>query len=132
MTLPVRHFDGAEKPLNWDELAAEENLDGLSEAQLQTFRQRAIPEPSGVLREAVELRNDARLDIPSTMICTGFTSAQYKEAVKEGYAWLAGLNELRNVSWIDLPTSHWPMWSRPRELAEIIGDVARDHASGST
>lgn len=66
------------------------------------------------------------------MICTGFTSEQYKEAVKEGYAWLAGLNELQNVSWIDLPTSHWPMWSRPRELAEFIGDVARDHASGST
>lgn len=125
-------FDGAEKPLNWDELAGEENLDGLSEAQLQTFRERAIPEPGGVLREAVELRNDARLDIPSTMICTGFTSEQYKEAVKEGYAWLAGLNELRNVSWIDLPTSHWPMWSRPRELAEIIGDVAKDHASGSS
>jgi pimeloyl-ACP methyl ester carboxylesterase len=127
-----RDFDGAEKPLNWDELAAEENLDGLSEAQLQTFRERAIPEPGGVLREAVELRNDARLDIPSTMICTSFTSEQYKEAAKEDYPWLAGLNELRNVSWIDLPTSHWPMWSRPRELAEIIGNVAKDHAPASS
>ena len=25
---------------------------------------------------------------------------------------LAGLTELRNVTWVDLPTSHWPMWSR--------------------
>jgi pimeloyl-ACP methyl ester carboxylesterase len=125
-------FDGVEKPLNWDELAAEENLDGLSEAQLQAFRERAIPEPGGVLREAVELTNDARVDIPSTMICTSFTSEQYKEAAKEGYAWLAGLNELRNVSWIDLPTSHWPMWSRPRELAEIVGNVAKDHAPASS
>jgi hypothetical protein len=33
------------------------------------------------------------------------------------------------VTWVDLPTSHWPMWSRPRELAAIIGDVARAHAS---
>ena len=58
------------------------------------------------------------------MICTGFTSEQYKAAAKEGYAFLAGLPELRNVEWIDLPTSHWPMWSRPQELAQIIGNVA--------
>jgi hypothetical protein len=31
----------------------------------------------------------------------------------------------------DLPTSHWPMWSRPKELAEIIGDVAKSHASSA-
>src|SRR5918995_5280804 len=84
-------FDGAEKPLDWDELAAEENMDGLSEEQLASLRERAIPEPGGVLREVVELTNDARLDIPSTMICTGFTSEEYKDAVKQGYAWLAGL-----------------------------------------
>ncbi len=124
-------FDGAEKPLVWEEVAAEENLDGLSEEQLETFRRRAVPEPGGVLREAVELTNEARLDIPSTVICTGYTSEQYQDAVKEGYAWLAGLTQLRNVTWVDLPTSHWPMWSRPRELAEIIGDIARDHSSAA-
>jgi pimeloyl-ACP methyl ester carboxylesterase len=123
-------FDGAEKPMSWEELSAEENLDGLNEEQLETFRQRAVPEPGGVLRDAVELTNDARLDIPSTLICTGYTSDQYKEAVDEGYAWLAGLKEVRNVTWVDLPTSHWPMWSRPNELAEIVGDVAKAHASG--
>src|SRR5918992_6029586 len=122
-------FDGVELPLpSPEELAADENLDGLSEEQLETFRQRAIPQPGGVLREGAELTNDARLDIPSTLICTGYTSEQYKDAVKEGYAWLAGLTELRDVTWVDLPTSHWPMWSRPQELAGIIGDVAKDAA----
>ncbi len=118
-------FAGLEKPLVWADIEAEENLDGLSEEQNETFRQRAVPVPGGVLREAVELTNDARRDIPSTIICTGFTSEQYKEAAKEGYSFLAGLPELRNVTWIDLPTSHWPMWSRPQEIAEIIGDVAK-------
>jgi pimeloyl-ACP methyl ester carboxylesterase len=122
-------FEGDEKPLSWDELAAEESLDGLSEEQMETFRQRAVPEPGGVLREAIPLTNDARLDIPSTVICTGYTSEQYKEAAKEGYAWLGGLKELRNITWVDLPTSHWPMWSRPRELAEIIGGVAGTSSS---
>jgi pimeloyl-ACP methyl ester carboxylesterase len=123
-------FDGAEKPLVWRDIEEEENLDGLSEEQKETFRQRAVPEPGGVLREAVELTNDARLDIPSTIICTGYTSEQYKDAVKEGYAWLAGLNEVRKITWFDLPTSHWPMWSRPKELAEFIGGVAKAQASG--
>jgi pimeloyl-ACP methyl ester carboxylesterase len=125
-------FDGVEKPLpSLEELKEEENLDGLSEEQLETFRSRAVPEPGGVLREAPRLTNDARLDVPSTAICTAFTSDEYKAAIKEGYAWLGGFAELRDVTWVDLPTSHWPMWSRPLELAGIIGDVAEAHASGT-
>jgi hypothetical protein len=109
----------------FEELSQEENLDGLSEEHLETFRRRAVPQPGGVLREKVELTNDARLDIPSTVIATSYTSEQYREAANEGYPWLAGLKEVRNLSWVDLPTSHWPMWSRPKELAQVIGDVAR-------
>ena len=119
-------FDAVEHPLpSPDELADSENLDGLTEEQLETFRQRAVPQPGAALREAHEFTNEARLDVPSTVICTGYTSEQYKDAMKEGYSFIAGVAELRDVTWIDLPTSHWPMWSRPMELAEIIGDVAK-------
>jgi pimeloyl-ACP methyl ester carboxylesterase len=123
--------DGADKPMVWKDIEEGENLDGLSDEQKATFRQRAVPEPAGVLRESAELTNDLRLDIPSTVIATGYTSEQYKEYAKEDYGFLAGLKEVRNVSWVDLPTSHWPMWSRPRELAEIIGGVASAHAGGA-
>ncbi len=121
-------FEGVDKPMVWAEIEKGENLDGLSEEEKETFRQRAVPEPGGILREGAELTNDARLDIPTTVICTGYTSEQYREYAKEGYEWLAGLEEVRNITWVDLPTSHWPMWSRPQELAEIIGDVAKAHA----
>lgn len=124
-------FDGIEKPLPSErELQEEENLDGLSEEQLDTFRRRAVPEPGGVLREPPQLTNEARLDVPSTAICTAFTSDQYKAAVEEGYGWLGGFAELRNLAWVDLPTGHWPMWSRPKELAIVIGDIARDASAG--
>jgi pimeloyl-ACP methyl ester carboxylesterase len=113
-----------------EELEAEENLDGLTEEHFTTFRRRAVPEPGAALREAAELSNDARLDVPSTVVCTGFTSEQYRDAVKEGYAFVAGLAELRDVTYVDLPTSHWPMWSRPKELAAIIGDVAQSARRG--
>jgi pimeloyl-ACP methyl ester carboxylesterase len=123
-------FEGVELPLPAPEkLAEEENLDGLSEEQLETFRRRAVPQPGEVLRTSVELTNDARLDVPSTVIATGFPSEEYKKGVEQGWAFLAGLGELRNVAWVDLPTSHWPMWSRPQELAAIIGDVATARGS---
>lgn len=124
-------FDGPEKPLpSEEELAANENLDGLSGEQLATFRERAVPEPGGVLREGVELTNDARLDIPSTVVCTAFTADEYRDAVEKGYDFVLGLRDIRNVSWVELPTSHWPMWSRPTELAAIIGNVAKAYALG--
>jgi pimeloyl-ACP methyl ester carboxylesterase len=118
-----------DKPMVWKEIEEEENLDGLTEEQKETFRQRAVPVPGGVLREAVELTNDARRDIPSTLICTGFTAEQYQTYAREhpDWAFLAGIPELRNATWVDLPTSHWPMWSRPGDLAKIIGDVANAH-----
>jgi pimeloyl-ACP methyl ester carboxylesterase len=119
-------FEDAEKPMDWEDIEAEENLEGLSEEQKETFRQRAVPVPGGVVRGQVELTNDARRDIPSTFICTGFSAADYQKYAAEHPEWafLAGIPELRNTTWIDLPTSHWPMWSEPRELARIIGEVA--------
>jgi pimeloyl-ACP methyl ester carboxylesterase len=123
---PIEASQEGDKPLIWKEISEGENLDGLSEEQLATFRERAVPVPGGVLRGTYEFTNDARRDIPSTVIATGYTSEDYQGYAKENPEWafLAGLPELRNVTWVDLPTSHWPMWSKPAELAKIIGDVA--------
>jgi len=123
-------FTADEKPMVWEEIEAEENLTGLSDEQKATFRQRAVPVPGSLIRESVELTNDARNDIPSTLIATGFSSEDYQKYAREhpDWAFLAGIPELRNATWIDLPTSHWPMWSKPKELSEIIGEVAKKHA----
>ncbi len=124
-------FEGVEKPMVWEDVEAEENLAGLSEEQLVTFRERAVPVPGSLLREAYEFTNDARTDIPSTIIATGFSAEDYRTYAADhpDWAFLAGIADLHDITWIDLPTSHWPMWSRPNELAVIIGDVATAHAS---
>jgi len=126
-------FDGVEKPMVWSEIEEEENLDGLSEEQKATFRERAVPVPGGILRGgSAPLTNDARRDIPSTLIATGFSAEDYQKYAREHPEWafLAGIPELRNATWVDLPTSHWPMWSRPQELAEIIGGVSTANGAG--
>jgi pimeloyl-ACP methyl ester carboxylesterase len=121
-------FEGVEKALpSPEELAEEENLEGLTQEQLERFRREAVPEPAGVIREAPQLSNEARLDVPTIAICTAFSSDEYQAAVKEGYAWLGGYADLHDITWIDLPTGHWPMWSRPQDLARIIGEAAAAH-----
>jgi hypothetical protein len=44
--------------------------------------------------------------------------------VEGGYTWLGGLAELRDVRYVDEPTSHWPMWSKPAETAALLAEVA--------
>jgi len=119
-------FADDEKPLDWAAVSEEENLSGLSDAQMATFRERAVPVPGAMLREGYTFTNDARRDIPSTIIATGYSAADYQTYARENpdWAFLAGIPELRDVTWIDLPTSHWPMWSKPRDIARIIGEVA--------
>ena len=117
-------FEAVDLPLpKWEDLG--ENLDGISEEQLATFRERAVPQPGAALRETHEFGNEARLDVPTTILCTSFTSDEIKAAAEEGQAWLGGVRELRNVTWVDMPTSHWPMWSRTEDVAKLLGDVAR-------
>src|SRR6267378_6952832 len=49
-------FKDVEKPLpTRNELEANENLSGLTEEQLETFRRRAVPEPGAALRGAARL-----------------------------------------------------------------------------
>ena len=105
------------------------SIDGLTDEQLEAFRRRAVPEPGGAIRGAPNLTNGRRLDVPSTIICTSMTSGEIKAAVDAGYPWIAGLAELHNVTYVDLPTGHWPMWSRPQDLAAVLGEIAQSNSA---
>jgi len=107
-------FDGVEYPLpSPEELEQNENLDGLSKEQLETFRLRAIPQPGAALRDAADRKNDERLDVPSTVICTGVTSQEYKAAIAAGGAFVAGLAEVRDGTYPDFRKAPWPIGSPP-------------------
>ena len=115
--------------MSMENLEKNENLDGISDEQKAEWVRRAVPEPGEALRGSEQLTNQARLDIPTTAICTAFPANEYQQYAKQGMGFLAGYNELHNIDWIDLPTSHWPMFSRPHDLAEIIGQVANKAGS---
>ena len=120
-SLPV---EVTELPLPaYDDLEA--SLDGLTEEQLQTFRERAVPEPAGVVRAPVELSDDARHDVPTTIIASSIPSEVMMQLAREGHPMMAAVAELRDLSLVDLPTGHWPMWSRPADLAAALADTAK-------
>src|SRR5215218_8650292 len=82
-------FEGKEKPLpSPEELAESENLDGIPDEKLAEFRRRAVPEPAAAMIGHAELTNDARLDIPTTAVCTAFSAADYKKYAAEGAPFL--------------------------------------------
>ncbi len=105
---------------SFDDLGQQASLEGLSTETLERFRTKAVPEPAPVLRQSVELTNEARHSVPTTLVCCSISGEQVMELVKAGHPMFAEVANLERVDVVDLPTGHWPMWSRPRELAEII------------
>jgi pimeloyl-ACP methyl ester carboxylesterase len=93
-----------------------------------TFRERAVPQPAFSMRDAVSLADDRRLDVPGTMVCTAFSAADYRSYAEQGMPFLQGLLQHRQLELVDLATGHWPMWSKPAELADIIGQAAAGQA----
>lgn len=103
-----------------DDLGQQASLEGLSPETLERFQTKAVPEPAPVLRQSVELTNEARHSVPTTLVCCSISGEQVMELVKAGHPMFAEVGNFERVDVVDLPTGHWPMWSRPRELAEII------------
>ena len=108
----------------FDVLAQQASLEGLSAEVLQQFRARAVPEPGPVLRQPVELTNDARRRVRTTMVCCSIPGAQVLELAQTGHPMFTEIANLEHLDVIDLPTGHWPMWSRPRDLAKAIQSEA--------
>lgn len=105
---------------SFDDLGQQASLEGLSPETLERFRANAVPEPAPILRQTVELTNEARHRVPTTLVCCSIPGEQVKELVKADHPMFAEVANLERVDVVDLPTGHWPMWSRPRDLAEII------------
>lgn len=115
----------AELPLPpLDVLAQQASLEGLSAEVLERFQARAVPQPGPVLRQPIELTNDARRKVRTTLVCCSIPSAQVLELARANHAMFAEVANIEHLDVIDLPTGHWPMWSRPLDLANAIQSAA--------
>jgi pimeloyl-ACP methyl ester carboxylesterase len=115
-----------EVPLpDWSLFGSEELVD-LDDELRAAFRGRAIPSPARVTRDLQRLRDERRYDVPITVIACEYPSAMLREWIDHGHPYVQELAEIRDVDYIDLPTGHWPQFTRPNELAQaIIASVGR-------
>jgi pimeloyl-ACP methyl ester carboxylesterase len=126
--LPV--VDG-EVPLPDWTVFDEPDLVGLDDDLRARFRAAAIPTPVRVATDPVRLGDERRYDVPSTIIaCEAFEgfdspSSMYRHFIGAGSPYTAELAALRDYEIVDLPTGHWPMFTRPVELGEAIAAALR-------
>lgn len=110
---------------SWEDLeAGGASLEGLDASALDRFRAGAVPVPLGVLTERLHLTNDARRDVPTTIIANSIPSEVMMGLAQDGHPMFAEVARLTDLTLVDLPTGHWPMWSRPTELADAIAAEA--------
>ena len=118
--------DGDEVPLPPWELFEDEDLTDLDEELRAMFRARAIPQPKGVAQDPQRLNDERRYDVPATVIACEFPSSMLIEMIAGGHPYVAELGRVRDVDYVDLPTGHWPQFTRPAELgAAILAAVDR-------
>ncbi len=98
----------------------DEDLVDLDEDLRARFRDRAIPQPARVATDPQRLSDERRYDVPVTVVACEFPSALFREWMEQGHPYVSELAKVRQVDWVDLPTGHWPQFTRPRELAEAI------------
>jgi hypothetical protein len=87
------------------------------------MRARAVPQPAATMTQALKLANPARRDAPRALIACGFPLAMVRQLASDGVPMFAALAE---PGWelLELPTGHWPMFSRPADLAELLAGLA--------
>jgi pimeloyl-ACP methyl ester carboxylesterase len=98
----------------------EEDLVDLNDELRAAFRERAIPSPEQVAKGVQQLSDERRYDVPATVIACEFSSAKLREWMEAGEPALQELAKLHTVEYVDLPTGHWPQFTRPAELAQKI------------
>ncbi len=104
---------------DWSVFESEDLVDLTDELRAR-FRQRAIPIPEAVAYDRQHLSDERRYDVPVTIICCEFGSRQLQEWLDAGAPFCRELAKVRDKQLVDLPTGHWPQFTRPHDLAETI------------
>jgi hypothetical protein len=82
-----------------------------------------VPQPAGTFRQPLRLHDPTALEkLPKTALLCTFTV----EVVRQLAAQSPVFEAMFGDSWqhVELPTGHWPMFSEPARLAEILAGVA--------
>lgn len=109
--------DGAMPFPGWGPFEGPDSAD-LSEEARSDFTSAAIPVPAGVTKGVVRLTDERRFDVPVLVVCPEFTPAQAQEWIAAGD--VPELAKAKHLDLVDIDSGHWPMITRPAELARLL------------
>lgn len=115
--------DGVVPFPGWEPFEGADAAD-LDDADRERIASMAVPVPEGVAKGVVGLSDDRRFDVPVMAVCPEYSPDQAR-------AWIDGgdvpeLARAKQVSFVDIDSGHWPMVTRPGELAGILTAAAAD------
>jgi pimeloyl-ACP methyl ester carboxylesterase len=96
--------------------------DDLDETAKHRIESAAIPVPEGVTKGVVRLTDERRFDVPVVLVCPEFTPAEAKEWIDAGD--VPELARARHVDFVNIDSGHWPMVTRPADLARLLATAA--------
>jgi pimeloyl-ACP methyl ester carboxylesterase len=105
----------------WDPFEGPDSAD-LDEDTKRRIAAAAIPVPEGVTKGVVHLRDERRFDVPVVIVCPEFTPAEAREWIGTGD--VPELAKAKHLEFVDIDSGHWPMFSKPNELARLLAEVA--------
>jgi len=82
----------------------------------------AIPVPEGVVKGIVRLTDERRFGVPVVVVCPEFTPAEAREWIDAGA--VPELAKAGHLELVDIDSGHWPMFTKPNELARLLAEVA--------
>jgi pimeloyl-ACP methyl ester carboxylesterase len=82
----------------------------------------AVPVPEGVAKAVVRLTDERRYDVPVVLVCPEFSPADAKAWIDAGE--IPELAKAKHVEFVDIDSGHWPMFTKPAELAQILAAIA--------
>ncbi|WP_327118573.1 alpha/beta hydrolase [Streptomyces sp. NBC_01341] len=118
------HFaiEGGSMPFpGWEPFEGADAAD-LDQQARDRFASAAVPVPEAVARGVVRLSDERRFDVPVVVVCPEFTPSQAEEWIAAGES--PELARAAHLEYVDLDSGHWPMATRPRELARVLAKAA--------
>ena len=115
--------DGVMPFPGWGPFEGPDSAD-LDEEARRSFASAAIGVPEGVTRGVVRLADERRFDVPVLLVCPEFTPAQAQEWIAAGE--VPELAKAKHLDFADIHSGHWPMISKPAELARLLAAAAAE------
>jgi pimeloyl-ACP methyl ester carboxylesterase len=113
--------DGAMPFPGWGPFEGPDSAD-LDEEARRSIASATIPVPAGVTKGVVRLADERRFDVPVVLVCPEFTPAQAREWIGAGDA--PELAKVKHLDLVDIDSGHWPMVTKPIELARLLAAAA--------